>query len=158
MEKFRIVLLVLLIIFSCFIYLKMNEENKESKKKLEIIKQKDGYLLGNYHENGLFEGKKIVGDTLFSEGFFNRGVQLGQGREYYPNGVLKYTGFFERGVASGQGKLYEDTGKLKYIGNFDQGYASGYGKIFDERGHLKIEGNFKRLEGYDYQSKEPSVP
>lgn len=158
MEKFGIVFLLAVMIFTYFIYLKIKEQNKISKKKREKIKQKDGYLIGSYGENGLFEGKKFVGNTLFSEGFFNKGVQVGQGREYYSNGRLKYTGFFKGGVASGQGKLYEDTGKLKYIGHFDQGYASGYGKIFDEGGHLKIEGSFRKLEGYDNQSKEPSAP
>ena len=127
-------------------------------KALEKIKMTDGYLIGRYLENGLVKGKKYIGDTLFSEGTFYRGVQIGQGYEYYPKGLIKYSGHFENGLASGQGKLYEENGKLKYNGNFNKGYAYGYGKIFDEQGHLKIEGNFKKLEGYGYQSKEPSAP
>ncbi len=158
MEKFSIVLLLVLIISAYFIYFKIIKQNKTKKKALEKIRLREGYLIGNYLENGLFEGKKFIGNTLVSEGTFYKGLQLGQGREYYSNGLLKYTGSFHQGLASGQGKLYEDTGKLKYIGNFDKGYASGYGKIFDDQGHLKIEGSFKKLEGYDYQSKEPSVP
>jgi|GEM_PF-1079337 len=119
---------------------------------------KDGFLKGYYVSDGLLKGKKYVSNKITAEGTFFNGMQIGQGKEYYENGQLKYIGHFSNDYVAGQGKLFDEIGKLKYEGNFENGYASGYGKLYDDNGYLKCEGNFARLSTIMECEKDPSVP
>ncbi|WP_286947722.1 toxin-antitoxin system YwqK family antitoxin [Acetobacterium sp. UBA5834] len=155
-----IIFLVLVVIaaISLWFYRTSRRNNQAPNPQPQIkIPCQDGYILGYYQGNRLI-GQRFVNNKLTSAGVFVNAVQVGPGKEYYPNGILKYEGNFVNGLASGQGKLYEENGKLKYIGNFVNGYATGQGRIFDANGKLKCEGNFARLPSNQEHIKDPSVP
>ncbi|WP_414732045.1 toxin-antitoxin system YwqK family antitoxin [Acetobacterium carbinolicum] len=155
-----IVFLVLVVIVGVgfWLYLTSQNNSQANGQQPQIrIPCKDGYIIG-YYQGNRFTGQRFINNRLASVGFFVNTIQVGSGKEYYENGILKYEGNFVNGLASGQGKLYEENGKLKYIGNFANGYASGQGRIFDANGKLKCEGNFARLPSNQVNSKDPSVP
>ncbi|OFV70414.1 toxin-antitoxin system YwqK family antitoxin [Acetobacterium wieringae] len=141
-----------------WLYLSSRQKKERQDQKPQVkVPCRDGYIIGYYQGNRLI-GQRYVNNSLASTGVFVNTIQVGPGKEYYPNGLLKYEGNFVNGLASGQGKLYEENGKLKYIGSFANGYASGQGRIFDASGKLKCEGNFARLSTNQENIKDPSVP
>jgi len=150
--------LVVIIAVGLWLYLTSQRSSPANGQQPQIkIPCQDGYIIG-YYQGSRFFGQRFVNNRLASEGVFVNAIQVGPGKEYYPNGNLKYEGNFANGLASGPGKLYEENGKLKYIGNFAYGYAAGQGRIFDTNGKLKCEGNFARLPSNQENIKDPSVP
>lgn len=151
--------LMIILGIGIWIYLTSQQNNKNQVDNQQIrILCKEGYIIGHYVAGNRFIGQRFIDNKLVSEGIFVNTVQVGNGKEYYENGSLKYEGNFVAGVSSGQGKLYEENGKLKYIGNFKNGYASGQGRIFDANGRLKCEGNFERVPSNQEKTKDLSVP
>lgn len=89
-----------------------------------------GYYRG-FFKNGVRDGKGIdvrhksskADDSyyLMYTGNFKKNMRDGYGKEYYPNGMLKFKGFWKKDWPK-RGKSYDENGKLKAKGTFDKFY------------------------------------
>lgn len=93
-----------------------------------------------------YDDKKTVPSY---EGYLEKGVLQGSGKQYDTNGVLTYDGEFVDGKRSGYGEEYEN-GELIYRGEFAYNVYEGKGEQFSE-GRLIRSGTYinGRLDGSD---------
>lgn len=101
---------------------------------------------GNFKE-GEFCGKGIQfqnGSKSF-EGWFENGVAIGAGKEYYPGSEeVKYVGYWVNGKLV-KGCHYNVAGNLKYDGYWgENGQTEGFGIIYSE-GKIRYEGSTKNM-------------
>lgn len=81
------------------------------------------------------------------EGYLEKGILQGSGKQYDTNGVLTYDGEFVDGKRSGFGEEYEN-GELVYRGEFAYNAYEGEGEQYSE-GRLTYSGTYKsgKLDG-----------
>lgn len=92
------------------------------------------------------------------EGKLNEGKAVGDGKEFYENGVNKYVGEYADGLYSGSGVLCYEDGSVMYKGRFSEGVYEGAGEYTDESGAV-YTGTFEKgsINGYGYISKNGSL-
>ncbi len=71
------------------------------------------------------------------------GQYHGNGKLYYPNGIIEYEGNFIEDKFHGNGILYYLNGNIRYSGEFVKNKAYGLGKVYNSDGRLIFEGMFK---------------
>ena len=89
------------------------------------------------------------------EGYFVHGMKKGEGKLYYPSGLLQYEGDFMWHDMRGVGRLYFNTDEvtqelaevghcgLEYEGYFLDNMKNGKGKLYSREGLLLADGQFK---------------
>lgn len=101
----------------------------ETERKWETVRGSDGNVLFEGYtgeETPYCTGILFAADgTIFQEGIFDEGG-LRCGREYYPNGAVKFEGTL---------KLYEG----------DEFNTPEYGRVYDDDGSLVFEGFMEEL-------------
>ena len=112
------------------------------KNNFIIYELKNGKLLGknknNSDEKLTFDDKDLFG--------FNKG------KEYYPNGNLKFEGEYTNGKRNGIGKEYDYKGNLIIECEYTNGKRNGKFKEYYTDGKVKFEGEY--LNGFKWKGKE----
>ena len=68
------------------------------------------------------------------------GQKDGYGKEFYPQGKMKYEGSYKNDKFNGEGKFWTEEGILKYKGTFVDNQKTGYGSLYYPLGHLQYKG------------------
>jgi hypothetical protein len=77
------------------------------------------------------------------KGRLKDGKRIGEGKEFFENGMLKYLGSYENGKYGGEGALYSEDGQLIYKGNFTAGLYNGIGELLLSDGNT-YKGDFDK--------------
>jgi len=117
--------------------LKLIRYNKILQEKLDFNIFKYMEKSGRYiiYEQGKRRGKEYdsYSDALLYEGEYLNELKNGKGKEYYPDGKLKFIGEYLNGKRNGEGREY-DNGGLIFEGNYINGIKDGFGKEFYSKG------------------------
>lgn len=88
----------------------------------------------------IYYEKKL--ENLEFAGRLKKGRYTGAGKEFYVNGMPKYSGSYADGKYDGEGILYSKDGKRLYKGSFKAGVYSGRGELLLTDGSV-YKGDFK---------------
>ena len=113
---------------------KLVDYNIENNSIIVLMhKIESGFRLGH--------GRLTLPGGVYYIGPVSFDVPHGIGKEYYPNGKLKYEGKFVNGLKEGYGKYIHSDGAY-YTGPFVNDVPHGIGKEYDNNSILRYEGNF----------------